>query len=264
MSEPNNYFVNPVKARIAAGGAALGIIVLIAKSAGIAGAARASDHDFLYVDMQHARFDAGVASEIAQEATAAGIAPIARVRSFRDPDISLLLDCGYMGIVVPDVDSAEAAREVVRTVKFPPVGGRSVGGALASLQSRGVTLADFMAGSNRRTLLLCMIESREGVAAMEEICAVDGVDGLYMGTTDLTANLGKPGQHDDPEVVEALRRLVEVTSAHGKIAGAGGFRTREQTIAAVRSGVRFVNTGSDLSYILSGAAQNAESFRSAI
>ena len=99
---------------------------------------------------------------------------------------------------------------------------------------------------------------------MAEICAVDGVDGLYLGTTDLTARMGKPGRFDDPEVVDALRRLVAVTGEYGKIPAAGGLGTHDQTIAAVQAGVRFVNTGSDLSYLLSGATRNAGLFRAAV
>lgn len=254
-------FVNPARARIAAGGVALGISLQIAKSEAIAAVARVSDHDFLYVDMQHALFDQSVVSLIAQGCAAQGIAPIARLRSPRDPNAAVLLDCGYAGVVAPDVETVDDAKALVEVTKYAPLGSRSLGGFLTAVRSKSVPLTEFMRRSNETTLVICMVESRKGLANLEQICAVEGVDGVYFGMTDLMADLGKSGQHDDPEVVDAIDRLIAATRQHGKIAGAGGFGDFDRAWDAVRKGISFLNTDSDMGYIIEGAAKRAALIR---
>src|SRR5437899_1247360 len=121
--------INPVKARMAAGDVALGMIVRLARSGDIARIAKTTGHDFIFIDRQHALFSLETVGHIAQAALGCGVAPLVRVRSCDDPDTSLLLDNGATGIVFPDVNSAADARRAVAACKFPPIGKRSVAGA---------------------------------------------------------------------------------------------------------------------------------------
>src|ERR1051325_2318365 len=109
---------NPVKARMQAGEAALGMNVRLARTGDIARIAKSTGHDFIFIDLQHSLFSLESVGHIAQAALGCGVAPLARVRSVDDPDTALLLDNGVTGIVFPDVSTAAQARRGVDVAKF--------------------------------------------------------------------------------------------------------------------------------------------------
>ena len=122
MSSQTEKLVNPVKERMRAGGVALGMPIRLGRSGDIARIAKATGHDFIFIDGQHSLFNLETIGNIASTALACGIAPLVRVRGIDDPDVSLLLDNGVMGIVYPDVSTAAQARKAVEICKFAPVG----------------------------------------------------------------------------------------------------------------------------------------------
>ena len=109
-----------------------------------------------------------------------------------------------------------------------------------------------MAMLNEATLVVCMIETREGLANIEEIAAVDGVDVIHIGSNDLLTALGKPGRFDDPEIFSAIDRAIGAAKAHGKFAGLGGMRNVARQVELIRKGVRFVTTQTDIGFLLGG------------
>src|SRR3954466_6781153 len=111
MAEPD-HVANMALARMKAGNVALGMIVRTVRSGEIALIAKATDHDFIFIDNQHALFDLSTIGQMALTAIGCGVTPLVRVRGFDDPDIGRLLDSGVMGIVVPDVDNAAQAERV--------------------------------------------------------------------------------------------------------------------------------------------------------
>lgn len=246
---------NPVRARMRAGHAALGLNVRLARSPDIARIARATGHDFLFIDAQHSAFNLESIAAIAQTAMAIGVAPLVRVRSVEDPDVALLLDNGVAGIVFPDVNTAAEARRAVDRCRFPPLGRRSVSGGYPQFDYRSLPVAQATAALEAATLVVCMIETAEGLANIEEIAAVPGVDVIHVGANDLLVSLGKAGQFDDPVVVEAMDRAVAATARHGGFAGCGGNRDVARQAASVRRGVRFLTTQSDIGFL--AAAANA-------
>ena len=138
-------FVNPVKERLKAGEAVLGITVRMARSAEIARIAKTTGHDFLFIDVQHSIYNLETISHMAQTAMAIGVVPLVRVRGVNDPDVSMLLDNGVMGVIYPDVNSAADARKIVDTCRFAPRGKRSVCGGYPLL-----TTARFRSHKPRR------------------------------------------------------------------------------------------------------------------
>ena len=245
---------NPVKARLAAGEAALGMVVRLGRSPDIVRIARATGHDFIFVDVQHAVFNLETIASLCNVALALGVAPLVRVRSVSDPDVSMLLDNGATGIVFPDVNTAEDARRAVDLCKFPPLGKRSVGASFPQYDCRGVPLAQCVPEINEQTLVVCMIETAEGLANAEAIAKVEGVDVLHVGSNDLLANLGKPGKFDDPEIVAAQDHVIKVARANGKHAGCGGNRDVERQVAAIKRGATFLTTQSDIGFLMPAAA----------
>lgn len=246
---------NRVRERVAADSVAFGIGVRAVRSGEIALVAKATGHDFLYIDTQHAMFDPREIAEITQVALGAGIAPFVRVRSATDPDISLYLDAGVLGIVAPDIATAEQARALVDVVKYTPLGHRSLSGFSIHSSFRPVPVQSQLRAENESIMLICMIESRAGMDAIEEIAAVPGVDGLYLGFADLLSDIGLPGAFDSPEVDAALATLIDVTTRRGLVAGSGGAPTPSLQLRAIRAGVRFIMSSSDLGLIRSGAGQ---------
>ena len=126
MAPQAEKLVNPVKARMQAGEVALGMPVRLARSGDIARIAKTTGHDFIFIDCQHSLFNLETIGHIASTAFGCGIAALVRVRGIDDPDVSLLLDNGVMGIVYPDVNTAAQARKAVDICKFAPLGKRSV------------------------------------------------------------------------------------------------------------------------------------------
>lgn len=247
--------VHPVKKRLDAGDVALGMSVRLSRSPDIARVAKASGHDFIFIDSQHSIFNLESISHMAQTAIELGIAPLVRVKGIHDPDVSLLLDNGVTGIVYPDVNNAAEARHAVDICRFAPVGKRSLAGSYPYFDFRPVPLTQVVQELDAACLLVCMIETAEGLANIEEICAVPGIDVIHMGTNDYAASIGKPGQFEDPEIVAAQARVIEVARKHGKYAGCGGNRNVERQVNAIRNGAQFVTTQTDTSFLMAAAQQ---------
>jgi len=255
---------NLVKERMQAGEAALGMNIRLGRSADIARIAKATGHDFIFIDVQHSIFSLETIAHIAHTALAIGVAPLVRVRSCDDPDTSLLLDNGALGIVFPDINNAGEARRAVAAAKFPPTGLRSVAGGYPQFDYRSVSLSESVPALNDATLVVCMIETREGLANIEEIAAVEGVDVIHVGSNDLLAALGKPGKFDDPELLAALDRAIAAAKKHGKYAGCGGNRDVERQVQVIRKGVRFVTTQTDIGFLMAAASKWTTGVRDAL
>lgn len=256
-----------LKEQMARGEVALGLIVRAVRSPRIAPIAAASGHDFLFVDAQHGIFDLETVESIAGAASSSGLAVLVRVAGPDDDDIGRLLDCGAAGIVVPDVETAEQAAEAVSRCRFPPVGWRSVVSGWPSFGPEppaGLSPAEAMTAADEATVVACMIESRAGLANLDEIAAVDGVDVLHVGCNDLAADMGIPGAYTDPQMAEAIASVVETCRRRGRFAGLGGDRDPARQASWVKAGVRFLTTGSDAGYLAEAARAKTADLRSRI
>jgi len=254
---------SPVKARMQSGEVALGMIVRLARSGDVVRIAKSTGHDFVFIDAQHSLFSLETIGHMAQVGLGCGTAVLVRARSCADPDISLMLDNGVSGIIFPDVSSAAEARRAVDACKFAPVGKRSVGGGYPQFDYRPLPLAHSVRALNDATLVVCMIETLEGLANIEEIAAVAGVDVLHVGCNDLLAAMGKPGAFGDPEVVAAVERVIAVAAAQGKFAGLGGERDLARQLAFIKKGVRFVTTQTDIGLLMAEASRRVDQIRKA-
>jgi 2-keto-3-deoxy-L-rhamnonate aldolase RhmA len=246
---------NPIRQRMQAGGVSLGMPVRLGRSGDIARIAKSTGHDFLFIDCQHSMFNIETIGHIASTAMACGVAALVRVRGIDDPDVSLLLDNGAMGIVYPDVNTAAEARRAVDTCKFAPVGKRSVSGGYPHFDYRAVPLTTSVPQLNDNCLLVCMIETLEGLNNVEAIAAVKGVDVLHIGSNDLLANMGKPGKFDDPALVEAQQRVIAACRNNGIFAGCGGNRDVARQVDLIKKGCQFVTTQSDIGFLQAAASK---------
>lgn len=247
------YYSNPVKAKLAEDRPVFGMNVRMARTADIARIAKTSSHDFLFIDTQHGIFGLDTIYTIAQTAIEIGVAPIVRCRGIFDPDVSVLLDNGVQGIIFPDIDAPEQARVAVDICKFPPIGKRSVAGGYMMFNFAGTPVGEATQVLNDATFVGVMIETPEGLENVEAIAAVPGIDLVLMGTNDLLLNMGMPGQYDAPEIVAAQARVTAACKANSIVAGVGGNRSVARQARAVRDGVRFLTTQSDIALLSSAA-----------
>lgn len=210
---------NPVKHRLAEGGFASGMMVFEFFTAGIAQIAAAAGAEFVLYDMEHS--GAGIDAIKLQMATCRGIGvvPMVRVPTTQYHFIARCLDAGAMGIMVPMVESVAQAKEIVSFTRYPPQGVRGAGFGMAHDDYAPGSPADKIAMAHRRTLVIAQIETARGVAAVDEIAAVDGVDVLWLGHFDLTNFMGIPGQFTHPDYLAAVDAIVAAARRHGKVAG---------------------------------------------
>ncbi len=251
---------NVLKEKLDAGGLAIGA-GLRGRSVEIGKAMKTAGFDWLFIDMEHTAIGIDHATDIAVAAQDAGITPMVRVPGFEHHHATRVLDGGAQGIVVPHVDDVETARRMVRNVRYPPLGKRSMYGALPQVDFAAHPQGELMEALNRATFLVLMIESPEGADAADEIAAVDGVDALLIGTSDLTAELGIPGQLDHPKVVEVYKKVLAACKKHGKHPGMGGVYSAPQMKQYVEMGMRLILAGSDFSFMMAGARAQAAAVR---
>ena len=254
MAQPDRL-VNPTKEKLRAGKVALGITVRTSRTPDIARIAKATGHDFIFIDGQHSIFDLETTTAIAHASLGIGLTCLVRVRNVDDSNASLLLDNGAAGIIYPDVSTPAEAQKAVDICKFPPIGKRSVVGGYPHFDFRPVPLAESVPQLNEHCLLVCMIETVEGLNNVEKIAAVKGVDVIHLGSNDLLANMGKAGKFDDPDIVAAQERVIKAARANSIIAGCGGNRDVERQVAAIKRGALFVTTQTDIGFLTASANQ---------
>ena len=195
---------NLAKERLEAGDLALGIGLRLARTVEIGKLMKTAGYDFLFIDMEHGSMSVDLAAQLSIAAQDAGITPVVRVPGFEHFHASRVLDAGAQGIVVPHVDTPEVAARMVSNCRYPPVGHRSVTGAVPQLDFETHPMAEWTKAVNDATLLILMVESPQALENIDRIAAVPGFDALLVGTNDLCIEMGIPGQLEHPRVVERL------------------------------------------------------------
>jgi len=177
--------------------------------------------DYMIIDCEHGPFEAETAQELARAALAEGVTPFARVKEISRPAILKLLDAGAQGLIIPNVKTIEEARDIVRYGKFRPTGERGVAATVSSGFWFSDLLSDGIEGyfkkANDLTMLIPQCETAECLENIEEIAALDGIDGVFVGPYDLSTALGKPAQFEDPEIKAAIARILAACKSAGKL-----------------------------------------------
>lgn len=248
---------NPAKARLAADQLAIGMGVRGVRGVEIARVMKTAGYDFLFIDLEHGAMSTETAYSISVAALDAGIAPLVRVPYGELAMATRCLDAGALGVVIPHVDTADDAREMVNSFRFAPLGRRSIGGAYPQFGFAAAPATEVVSKLNDATLVVAMIETPTAVANAEQIAAVNGIDVLLMGTNDLCLELGIPGKLDDERVVNAVDTVVAACRKHGKWPGLGGVYGRDLMKRYIGRGMRFILAGNDISLLLTAAQEQA-------
>lgn len=254
--------VNPLRTRLAAGEIAAGIGAKLIGGVELAPLMRTAGFDWLFIDLEHGKLSVESACDLATASLAAGIAPIVRIPAGQFWLGARLLDGGALGIVVPHVDTAEAARAIVDAFRFPPLGHRSMSGNYPHFGFAGVPTAAAAATLDAATFLVAMIETPQAVEAADGIAAVPGLDALLVGCSDLSAEMGIPGQVGHDRIAGALERIVAACRKHGKAPGFGGAYAEPLLRRYTGLGMRLVLSGNDVSVLAEAAKARAALVRS--
>lgn len=218
-----------------------------------------SGYDWLVIDNEHAPNT--VPSTLAQLQALAGTPAHAVVRAASDDTVEIkrLLDVGAQTLLIPMVESAEQATRIIAATRYPPVGVRGVGAALARA-SRWQQIPDYLAQADAQICTLVQVESMAGLAALPEIAQVSGVDGVFIGPADLAASMGHLGNPGHPEVQQAIATAIGEIRKAGKAAGIlSGDAALARTY--LQLGAVFVAVGSDVGLLTNGARALREAFR---
>jgi 2-keto-3-deoxy-L-rhamnonate aldolase RhmA len=207
--------------------------------------------DWLWLDMEHGLQDLTSVERIAQ-VVGYKTPCMVRIPINEEMWFKRVLDLGVSGLVVPQVNTAQAAARAVSWSKFPPQGTRSVG--ISRAHGYGLKFDEYLRTANDETALVIQVEHIEAVNNLKEILKVEGLDGIFIGPYDLSASMKKPGQINDPEVVKAIDYALKTIKASGLPAGTIA-STAEGTRKKFAEGYSFVVTGMDIT-LLSGAAVN--------
>ncbi|MGY2255272.1 4-hydroxy-2-oxoheptanedioate aldolase [Pseudomonas reactans] len=173
--------------------------------------------------------------------------------------IKQLLDIGAQTLLVPMVESAAQARELVSAIRYPPQGIRGVGSALARA-SRWNSIPGYLDQADEQMCLLVQIENLEGLANLDEIAAVEGVDGVFIGPADLSASMGHRGNPGHPEVQAAIEDAIGRIVKSGK---AAGILSADENLARryIELGATFVAVGVDTTVLMRGLQVLAGKFK---
>lgn len=215
--------------------------------------------DWILLDAEHAPND--VLSLIPQLMALkdSASAPVVRPSSNNVVEIKRLLDAGFHNFLVPYIESADEARRAVAATRYPPAGVRGV--SVSHRSNRYGSVADYFKIVNDNIAVMLQIESRAGVAAAAEIAAVEGVDGLFIGPSDLAAGFGHLGHANYPEVQAAMATVFAAAKAAGKPVGILS-PVEADARRYLEMGASCVAVGSDLGVLRMGTQALADKYRS--
>ncbi|MBN7761570.1 hypothetical protein JYP52_10510 [Nitratireductor aquibiodomus] len=201
--------------------------------------------DWAFIDLEHSLMSASDVGLMANYLSSVCVTPLVRLDKSAVPEASRYLDSGVQGIIMPHVDSAEEAAALVGYSKYPPVGKRSWGGASPQLGYPARPTAELIDEGIHETLAIAMIESRAGLQELHRITATPGLDGVLIGATDLSVELGVPGDMAAEDMQSAFLAVSRAAREAGVFFGLAGVPQPETIDALPELGPDFLLVGMD-------------------
>ncbi len=169
--------------------------------------------DYIVIDGEHGPFEPERVQEFVRASKSGNITPFVRVKDSERNSILKMLDVGAQGLIIPNIHTVEEVKKIVSYGKYFPLGNRGVAPSSGSsywyAEYARNGLDNYFEISNRETLLLPQCETKGCLDNIEEILSIDGIDGIFVGPYDLSTALGKPGQFDDEEIVNAIDNILK-------------------------------------------------------
>ena len=215
--------------------------------------------DWLLIDAEHSPYGLETVTSLLRTVAAYPATPVVRIPVNDTVLIKQYLDLGAQNLMVPMVHNAEQAEKAVAAMHYPPRGVRGIGAALAR-SSRFNGVADYLHKASETVSLTVQVESAEAVENAAEIAAVDGVDAIFIGPSDLAASMGLLGQQQHPDVLAAIDKTFKAVRESGKLVGINAFNL-EQAQAYIDAGASFVCVGADVQQLASATRGLIEKFQ---
>jgi 2-keto-3-deoxy-L-rhamnonate aldolase RhmA len=248
-SETPPPWVNPVKARLKRGEYVVGVPVT-STSLDMAALAAKAGFDFLWVEMEHSPITLETLRNIVLATRGLPALPFARIPAGETWMAKRVLDQGVHGVIAPFVSTPALADQVSRACRYPPRGRRGSGSGLA--EGTWPTVPSYFDAADDEVMVVVVIEEAEAVERCEEIAAVDGVDVLFVGTSDLSFSMGLRGNLAHPDVLKAAERVRDAAARHGKYCGRP-VASPESLRRFADEGFRLFHAASDLTLFAEGA-----------
>lgn len=176
--------------------------------------------DFVIVDTEHGPFDTETMMDLIRAAESVRLTPVVRIADVSHKEIQRAADCGAEGLIVPCLRTVEEYKKLVALAKYPPLGNRGFikgrGCGFGNQEWAAGTLSEFMENSNEKLLVLPQCETAESLAHIEEIAALPGIDGIFIGPFDLSISMGIPGEFGHPDFKAAVSRIADAFRREGK------------------------------------------------
>lgn len=218
--------------------------------------------DFLTVDVEHSAVDLVQAQALFQAMRSGSpqCAPLVRLAGNNYSETKRFLDAGAAGGIAPFINTADQAYELIRAVKYPPLGMRGVGFCRAN--NYGLQLQQAVAAANDDTFVCVQIEHIEAVSNIDEILTVPGVDAAIIGPYDLSASMGLTAQFDHPDVISAINLIGEACKRHQVIAGIHVVQPdTADAVRRYREGYRFIAYSLDITMLMNVCMQGLSEIR---
>lgn len=253
---------NPVRDALRAGGTAFGTMAFEFFTPGLPAVLAHAGADFVLLDMEHSGIGIETIKGQIAASHGAGIVPMVRVPGCHYHLVATVLDAGAMGIMVPMMETREQAESLAAWCRYRPEGVRGLAFNMAHDEYSGGDVVQKMAEANARTLTIALVETAKGIANVDAIAAVPGIDVVWLGHYDLSNSMGITGQFDNPDFLAAVEKLVEACKRHGK---AAGFLVTDTAAAQtwLGRGFRCLGYGTDISLLQGALAAGIATLRGA-
>jgi 2-keto-3-deoxy-L-rhamnonate aldolase RhmA len=222
---------------------------------------KTAGYDWLFIDLEHGPMSIEFATTLAVAALDTGISPIVRVPFMQHSMATRVLDNGALGVVMPHVDTPEQAREIVDHLKYPPIGHRSLAGAQAIFDFQRIPIGEMIEAANATLLVIALVETPTAVTNAEAIAAVPGIDALLIGTNDLAAEMGIPGEFGHERIAAAYETVIAACRKSGKWSGMGGVYNQPLLGKYVGMGIQMVLAGNDVGFLMAAGQARAVEMR---
>lgn len=215
--------------------------------------------DFVVCTTEHNAHDLMDFMPLQTALHAKGIACLARVHSHDPWDIARVCDT-YDGVVVPYVEHADEVKRMVAAAKCRPLKGEALDRVIETGEYPSDLTRQYLEQRNANTVFCPMIESPRSVENLDAICAIPGIDAVFVGPNDMTVSMGLPEERDAPEFIGIMQRIIDTAERHGVAAGCH-FHKLEHSQRMIAQGARFIPYGSDHQFIGEGVRRALEALR---
>ena len=247
--------MSELKAKLKNGGLVIGTMISEIRNPNLVYMLAQCGFDFFIIDNEHGAYSPETISNMIAAARGAGISVVVRIPEIRREAIMKPLDSGAAGLLVPMVNTADQAKEIMTYAKYPPMGERGVALSRAHSSYGRPNAAEYLDQANQTTFIAVQAESPQAIENLDSIASTPGVDAIFVGPADLSVGMGIPGQITHPREVEAIEKVIAICHKYDVVPGIH-MSKRETLKNWIRRGMRFVTFSSDVD-LLARAAQES-------